>query len=169
MVQEVRGLAFDGVKAIFAGVVKDRVAAAGVAIFAVFLLLTAWVLGIVAAVIALSRPLGMVGALLVLAGALVVVAVLAVWITSARNRRSAELRATTRALWAATAVNAASAILRGESHAPEAAAQPGGGGTSHRSAFLIAGGLALILLALLVPGHGEPKDDAPGTGPDSSS
>lgn len=162
-------MALEGFKAVIAGAVHDRAMAAGVAVLAIFLFLTAWILGVLAAVLYLSPHLGMIRALLALAAGLVVLGVLVLWITAARNRRSAELRATTRALWAATAVNAASAILRGEPHPPQGETAQATGGTGHRSAFLIAGGLALILLALLVPGHGGKGTGAPGAGPDDAA
>jgi hypothetical protein len=110
---------------------------------------------------------------------LVVLALAIVGLTKARNRSSADQRASTRALWAATAVNAASALLRrGPDARPEArpdarheaaASGSGGGhgaghgGGGQRSALLIGGGLAMILLAFLFPSG---KDDGPDAGLD---
>jgi len=160
-------VALAGLKAMLAGAVRDRVAAAGVLLVAGILLLTAWVLAVMALVVFVSTSLGQIGGLLAVAGALVLLALLIVWITSARNRRTAELRATTRALWAATAVNAASTILRGDPHGQEGGSEQGG--SSHRSVLLIVGGLAMMLLALLVP-WGQDKDpEAPRPGPGDST
>lgn len=154
-------MVLEAVKAMIAGAVQDRVASAGAMIVAVFLLLTAWVLGVTALVLSLAGALGMVGALASVTAGLVVLALVIVGLTRLRNRGAAEQRATTRALWTATAVNAASSLLwRG----PEARAEPapaGEGGGSHRSALLIGGGLALILLGILFPSG---KDE--GTTPD---
>ena len=125
----------------------------------VSLVLTAWVLVVIALGAFLSGWLGMIGSLLAVAGGLVVLALLVVWITSARNRRTAELRATTRALWTATAVNAVGTILRGEPHGQDGEA---GQSAPHRSALLIAGGFALMLLAFLLPGTKGAGPDAPG-------
>ena len=90
-------VALAGLKAMLAGAVRDRVAAAGVFLVAGILLLAAWVLAVMALVVFVSTSLGQIGGLLAVAGALVLLALLIVWITSARNRRTAELRATTRA------------------------------------------------------------------------
>ena len=128
-------MALAGLKAMLAGVLRDRLATVGVLLAAGVLLATAWVLAVVALVAFLTTWLGRVGALLAVAAGLALLAVLIVWILRARVRRTAELRATTRALWAATAVNAASAILRGESQGRE-----GEAAGSHRSALLVAGG-----------------------------
>lgn len=157
-------MALAGLKTMLAGAVRDRMAAAGVMLVAGILLLTAWVLTVAALVVYLSAALGPVAALLTVAAGLVVLLLLVVWITTFRNRRTAELRATTRALWAATAVNAASAVLRGEPHGADKGAETGSGG--HRSALLIAGGVALMLLALLVPWMRDKGTD--GWGPDGS-
>lgn len=163
-------MAFAGVKAMLAGALRDRVAAVLAWVVAGILLATAWVLTVIAAVTWLAPRLGPIGALLAVAGALAVLALLVVWLAGAQNRRSAELRATTRALWAATAVSAASAILRGEPPAkgdPHATGQDPGGG--HRSALLIAGGLALLLLAFLFPSGRAGGDDPPAPGPDGAA
>ncbi|WP_137111537.1 hypothetical protein [Rhodobacter sp. SY28-1] len=162
-------MALTGLKAMLAGAVRDRAASVGVVLFALMLVLTAWGLAVMAAVLALAPRFGMPLALLAVAAGLVLVAILTVWSMSARNRRSSELRATTRALWVATALNAASAVLRGnpamqDGHEPGPEAE--GGQKSHRSMFLIAGGLALILLALLAPGG---KDTGQGPGPDGTA
>lgn len=161
-------MALAGLKAMLAGALRDRLATVGVLLAAGVLLATAWVLAVVALVAFLTTWLGRVGALLAVAAGLVILAVLIVWITRARVRRTAEVRATTRALWAATAVNAASAILRGEPQAREGEATG-----SHRSALLVAGGLALMLLAFLLP-WGRDKEpggaDGPqGPGPDDAA
>lgn len=152
-------MAFAGLKAMLVQAVQDRIATVVVLLAGGLILLTAWGLAVASVVLALARLLGMVGALLAVSASLVVVAVLLIWMTAARNRRTAAMRATTRALWTATAVNAASAILRGEPHGPEAASETGG--RSHRSMLLIAGGLALILLALLMPGGSDKGHDGP--------
>jgi hypothetical protein len=163
-------------RAMAAGAVQDRMAAVGAAVAAVILLMTAWVLGVAAVVLLLAGPLGMVGALASVTGGLVVLALALVGLTRRRNHRTAEARATTRALWAASAVNAASALLRrgpaagpAEAPAPEAATGDGGGARGaggHRSALLIAGGLALILLGLFFP-SGTEEEAASEAGPDA--
>jgi len=141
----------EAVKAMVAGAVQDRVASAGAMIAAVFLLLTAWVLGIAALVLLVAERLGMVGALASVTAGLVVLALAILGLTRMRNRGAAEQRATTRALWTATAVNAASSLLRrGPEGHGEATAKAENSG-SHRSALLIGGGLALILLGFLFP------------------
>lgn len=135
-----------------------------------FLLLTAWVLGVAAVVVLAAQKLGTAGALLAVTAGLVLLALILVWGTRARNRTQAAERASTRALWAATAVNAASMILRRDaqntpaSSGAEASAGVAGGGASgsHRSTLLIVGGLALILLAFLFPSG---KDEGPEAGP----
>ena len=157
-------MALAGLKTMLAGALQDRVAAIGVIVVAGVFLATAWMLVVVALVAYLTAYLGTVGALLAVAAGLVVLSVLIVWISRMRNRRTAELRATTRALWAATAVNAASAIFRSDSRGPDG--EPGG---SHRSALLIAGGMALMLLALLFPGGKGPAGDPPDPGPDDNA
>lgn len=157
-------MALAGLKTMLAGALRDRVAALGVAVVAGVFVATAWVLVVAALVAYLTAYLGTVGALLAVAAGLVVLSVLIVWISRMRKRRTAELRATTRALWAATAVNAASAILRSDSRGPEA--EQGG---SHRSALLIAGGLALMLLAFLFPGGKGNAGDPPEPGPDGNA
>lgn len=165
-------MALAGLREMLSGALRDRVAAAGVLLVAGVLLLMALVLAVAALVTIIAAYLGTVRALLAVAGGLVVLALLLVWITSARNRRAAEIRATTRALWAATAVNAASSILRGGAKGHDDGSGTSGG--THRSAFLIAGGLALMLLAFLVPGGGDKGGDKAGdkgpedpeTGPD---
>lgn len=156
-------MALAGLKAMLAGAVRDRMAAAGVLLVAGVLFVTAWGLAVAALVAFLSAYLGTVWALLAVAGGMIVLALLIVWITTARNRRTAELRATTRALWAATAVNAASAILRSEPQGQDGGTGQGGG--THRSALLVVGGLALMLLALLVPGGHDNGPKSPGPGP----
>lgn len=159
-------MALAGLKAMLAGAVQDRLAAAGALLVAAVLVGTAWVLAIAALVVFLSAHLGTIWALLAVAAGMVVLALLIVWLTTARNRRTADLRKTTRALWAATAVNAASAVLRGQPQGQTADAEAGGG--SHRSALLMVGGLALMLLALLMPGSHEtgPRGSDPGPGDD---
>lgn len=164
-----------------AGALRDRLAAVAVIAGAVVLLLTAWVLFVAAAVLYLSTHLGMVGALAASTGGLVVLAMLLVWGIGARNRRSAELRASTRALWAATAVNAASAVMRGgERQAPADGAEPGAGTGTGTGAgktgktLLVAGGIALMLLAFLFPSStqkpsGDAADDDAGPGPDGAA
>lgn len=146
----------EAVKAMVAGAVQDRVASVGAMVAAILLLLTAWVLGVTALVLLLAGPLGMVGALASVTGGLVVLALAIVGLTRARNRGAAEQRATTRALWTATAVNAASSLLRRGPTVQAEAAPAGESSGSHRSALLIGGGLALILLGILFPsGAGE--------------
>jgi hypothetical protein len=157
-------VALAGLKTMLAGILRDRVAAIGVVVVAGIFLVTAWVLAVAALVASLTDYLGMVGALLAVAAGLVVLSVLIVWISRMRNRRTAELRATTRALWAATAVNTASTILRGE---PRASGEEQAG--SHRSVLLIAGGLALMLLAFLFPGGKGNAGDPPDPGPDGTA
>jgi hypothetical protein len=71
------------VKAMVAGVVQDRVASAGAAVAALFLLMTAWVTGVMAVVLGLSRWLGTVGALAAVTGGLVVLALAIVGLTKA--------------------------------------------------------------------------------------
>lgn len=159
-------MALAGLKAMLAGAVRDRAVSVGVAVFAAMLGLTAWGLVVMAAVVALAPILGMAWALLAVAVGLVLLAILVVWSVSARNRRSSELRASTRALWAATALNAASAVLRADPVPHDAAPEGEGSHKSHRSMFLIAGGLALILLALLFPGG---HDNGQGPGPDGAA
>lgn len=169
-------MVFAAVRAMVAGAVQDRAAAAGAMLLAMLLLLTAWILGVAAVVFLLARSLGMVGALASVTGGLIVLAIAIVGLTRRRNRGSAEQRATTRALWTATAVNAASTLLRRGPEAQATAVPSGASGESHRSALLIAGGLALILLAFLFPSG---KDDGSGTsatepdaappGPDSAA
>lgn len=166
-------MALAGLKAMVAGAVRDRMALLAVmALIGVFLA-SAWVLLVVALVIYLTTFLGTVGALLAVAGGLVVLSGLMLWMTRSRNRRSAELRVATRALWTATAANAASSLLRRESKptSAEPDSEPGHqSGGSLRSAFLVAAGLALMLLAYLYPGGkgddtGDP-DGPPAPGPD---
>jgi hypothetical protein len=170
---EDRAVVLEAVRAMVAGAVQDRVASAGAMIAAVLLLLTAWVLGVAALVLLLAGPLGMVGALASVTAGLVVLALAIVGLTRARNRGAAEQRATTRALWTATAVNAASSLLRrGPEGHGEATAKAENSG-SHRSALLIGGGLALILLGILFPsgkeeGTGEGEAGA-GPGPDGAA
>jgi Tfp pilus assembly protein PilX len=103
----------------------------------------------------------------------VVLALAILGLTRMRNRGAAEQRATTRALWTATAVNAASSLLRrGPEGHGEATAKAENSG-SHRSALLIGGGLALILLGFLFPsgsddGTSEGDTDA-GPGPQDAA
>ena len=172
-------LVLQAVRTMAAGAVRDRMAAVGAVAGALILLATAWVLGVAAVVLLLAGPLGTVGALASVTGALVVLALALFGLTRRHNRRTAEERATTRALWTATAVNAASALLqrgpvgRAEATAPEEAAVDGGGGTGgggHRSALLIGGGLALILLGVFFPSGSEDATDAEaGPGPDDAA
>jgi hypothetical protein len=152
---------------------RDRAVSVAVVVTAALLFLTAWVLGIAALVVVLARPLGAAGALAAVAGGLVILALCVLSLTRRRNRNASEMRAATRALWAATAANAASGLLRGElasrgGPAPtEAEAQAEAGPASHRSMFLIAGGLALILLGFFLPSvKGEPPEEPPDTGPE---
>jgi hypothetical protein len=158
------------VKAMVAGAVQDRVASIGAMIAAVFLLLTAWVLGVAALVLLVAERLGMVGALASVTAGLVVLALAVLGLTRMRNRGAAEQRATTRALWTATAVNAASSLLR---RGPEVRVEPATAGEatgSHRSALLIGGGLALILLGILFPsGSGEEAGPDGGPGPEDAA
>ncbi|MCX7288595.1 MAG: hypothetical protein NTW20_13850 [Rhodobacterales bacterium] len=142
------------------GALRDRMAGIGVMVAAGLLLVTAWVLGVAAVVVLTAQKLGTAGALLAVTGGLVLLALILVWGTRARNRSSAAERATTRALWVATAVNAASTILRRD--APTEASLPPADTSSkgHRSLLLIAGGLVLILLAFLIPSG---KEDAPAS------
>ena len=152
-----------------AGAVQDRAAVIGAVVVAAVLLLTGWVLGVAAIVVLLVPYLGAAGALLAVTAGLVVLALGFVWGTLARTRRHSQLRAETRALWVATAVNAAGLLLR---KGPEAdgPAEPAGVGTgSHRSALLIAGGLALILLAFLLPSAGGEGTDPSDSGPDGAA
>ncbi len=148
------------------GAVQDRAATIGVVIAAAFLLLTAWVLGVAALVVLVAGYLGTLGALFAVTAGLVVLALAIVGLTKARNRSTADQRAMTRALWAATAVNAASTLLRGEPQARASAAPSEPAATNHRSILLFAGGLALILLAFLLPSGREDGPDASDGGPD---
>jgi hypothetical protein len=165
---EDRGLVLEAVKSMVAGAVQDRVASVGALAVAVLLLLTAWVLGVAALVLLLAGPLGMVGALAAVTAGLVVLALATLALTRRRNKGAADQRATTRALWTATAVNAASSLLRRGPAVQAEAAPAVDSSASHRSALLIGGGLALILLGILFPSGagdgaetGEP-DTAPG-------
>jgi hypothetical protein len=162
-----RTLLLQGLKAMVAGAVQDRAAAIGVVVAASFLLLTAWVLGVAALVVLLAGYLGTVWALFAVTAGLVVLALAIVGLTKARNRSSADQRAMTRALWAATAANAASTLLRGEPQAKAGAAPSEPAGTNHRSILLFAGGLALILLAFLLPSGSEDGPDTSDAGPDA--
>jgi hypothetical protein len=162
-------LVLDAIRKMAAGAVQDQMASLGAVAAAGVLLATAWVLGVAALVLLLAGPLGMVGALAVVTLALVLLALAVVGLTRRRNRLSAEARAVTRALWTATAVQAAGTLLRhgpfgrGEARAPAEAADLGvaaaesagktGGG--HRSALLIGGGIALILLGIFFPSGSE--------------
>jgi hypothetical protein len=159
-----------------AGAVQDRVASVVAVVVAILLFLTAWVLGVAALVLLLADRLGMVGALAVVTAGLVGLALATVGLTRLRNKGAAEQRATTRALWTATAVNAASALLRRGPDVPSEAAPAGESGASHRSALLIGGGLALILLGILFPsgsgsgsGSGEAGEPDAGPGPDGAA
>lgn len=167
---EDRDLVLAAVRAMVAGAVQDRMASVGAMVAAVFLLLTAWVLGMAALVLWLAAPLGMVGALASVAAGLVVLALAIVGLTRMRNRGTAEQRATTRALWTATAVNAASAMLR---RGPQAEVQssgdtapPGDGTGSSRSTLLILGGLVLILLGFFLPSGKDDATDVSEPGPE---
>jgi hypothetical protein len=148
-----------------AGAVQDRVASVGAMVVAILLLLTAWVLGVAALVLLLAGPLGMVGALAAVTAGLVVLAVAIVGLTRLRNKGAADQRASTRALWTATAVNAAGSLLRRGPGVQAEAAPAGDSSGSHRSALLIGGGLALILLGILFPsgsGDGEESGEPSG-------
>jgi hypothetical protein len=164
------GLVLEAVKAMVAGAVQDRVASIGALVVAILLLLTAWVLGVAALVLLLAGPLGMVGALAAVTAGLVVLALATLALTRRRNKGAANQRATTRALWTATAVNAASSLLRrGPGVQAEAAPATESSG-SHRSALLIGGGLALILLGILFPsGSGEEAGPDGGPGPEDAA
>jgi hypothetical protein len=169
----------EALRTMAAGAVQDRVAALGAVAVALVLLATAWVLGVAALVLLLAGPMGMVGALATVTAGLVILALAVVGLTRRHNRRTADQRASTRALWTATAVNAAGMLLRrgasGRSEAPyhasvDGGADAGGGGTpqgSHRSALLIGGGIALILLGLFLPsGTEEETEPEGGPGPE---
>jgi hypothetical protein len=164
-----------------AGAVQDRMAAVGAAVAALIFLATAWVLGVAAVVLLLAGPLGLVGALAAATAGLIILALALVGLTRRRNQRTADERASTRALWTATAVNAAGALLRrgplarAEAEAPvhasvEGGEGKGGGGKAgggHRSALLIGGGIALILLGLFFPSASEEETEPeadPGPG-----
>ena len=154
-------MVLEAVKAMVAGAVQDRVASAGAMIAAVFLLLTAWVLGIAALVLLVAQRLGMVGALASVTAGLVISALAILGLTRLRNQGAAQQRATTRALWTATAVNAASSLLRRGPEVRSAEAAPAGESSgSHRSALLIGGGLVLILLGFLFPSGTETAAEA---------
>jgi hypothetical protein len=158
---EDRSVVLEAVKAMIAGAVQDRVASVGAMVVATLMLLTAWVLGVAALVLLLARQLGMVGALAAVTAGLVVLALATLALTRRRNKGAADQRATTRALWTATAVNAASSLLRRGPTVQAEAASAGESSGSHRSALLIGGGLALILLGILFPSGAE---DGAGTG-----
>jgi hypothetical protein len=169
-------LVFAGLKAMAAEAMRDRAAAIGVAVVALVLLGTAWILAVMALVSLAQSWLGPVGGLAAVAGGLVVLALAIVGLTRAQNRRSAESRAVTRALWTSTAINAASMFLRRE---PQVRPEPepvAAGSANHRSALLILGGLALILLAFLLPSgkdgeaeEGGAEGGADGGGPDGTA
>lgn len=169
-------MAIAAITAMVSGILRDRAVGIGVMVAAGLLLLTAWVLGVAAIVVLTAQKLGTAGALLAVTGGLVLLALILVWGTRARNRTSAAQRATTRALWVATAVNAASTILRRDGRKDAGAAPSETSSGNHRSLLLIAGGLVLLLLAFLVPsGRDEgstgdddgPKD--PEAGPDQAA
>ena len=170
-------MVLDAISKMARGAVQDQMASLGAVVAAGVLLATAWVLGVAALVLLLAAPLGMVGALAVVTLALVLLALAVVGLTRRRNRLSAEARAGTRALWTATAVQAAGTLLRhgpfgrGNMHAPAEAAGLGGVGSGeggktgggHRSALLICGGIALILLGIFFPsGREESAGEEPG-------
>jgi hypothetical protein len=175
-------LVLDAIRKMARGAVQDQMASLGAVVVAAVMLATAWVLGVAALVLLLAGPLGMVGALAVVTLALVLLALAVVGLTRRRNRLSAEARAGTRALWTATAVQAAGTLLRhgpfgrGEARAPAEAAAMGVGGNGeggktgggHRSALLIGGGIALILLGIFYPSGSEDsagEEPGPDTGP----
>jgi hypothetical protein len=174
-------LVLDAIRKMARGAVQDQMASLGAVVVAGVLLATAWVLGVAALVLLLAGPLGMVGALAVVTLALVLLALAVVGLTRRRNRLSAEARAGTRALWTATAVQAAGTLLRhgpfgrGEARAPAEAAAMGVGageggktGGGHRSALLIGGGIALILLGIFYPSGSEDsagEEPGPEAGP----
>lgn len=168
-------MVFAGLKAMAAEALRDRAAAIGVAVVALVLVATAWVLAVMALVALVQSWLGPVGGLAAVAAGLVLLALAVVGLTRAHNRKAAEQRSVTRALWTATAINAASMFLRREPAArpePEPAeAGAGAGPGNHRSTLLILGGLALILLAFLLPSgaEGEPGAGAAGEGPGPDS
>jgi hypothetical protein len=178
-------LVLDAIRKMARGAVQDQMASLGAVVAAGVLLATAWVLGVAALVLMLAGPLGMVGALAVVTLALVLLALAVVGLTRRRNRLSAEARAGTRALWTATAVQAAGTLLRhgpfgrgnaqtpaeaaglGASGAGESGGKAGGG---HRSALLIGGGIALILLGIFYPSGSEDSAEAergPEAGPEA--
>ena len=170
-------LVLSAISTMVSGALRDRMAGVVVLVVAGLLLLTAWVLGVAAVVVLTAQKLGTAGALLAVTGGLVLLALVLVWATRARNRSSATDRATTRALWVATAVNAASTILRRDGRTETGAAPaPETPSGSYRTVLLIAGGLVLILLAFLIPSG---KDDGlsdtdegtpdPEAGPDQSA
>jgi hypothetical protein len=110
-------------------------------------------------VVLLAARFGLAPALLGAAAGLAVLASLMVAVTSARHRRAAERRAATRAVWTATAITAVDALIR---RAPTAdRPESGSPGRTTRSGVLLAGGLALILLALLGRGRGEDETQPP--------
>jgi hypothetical protein len=175
-------LVLEAIRKMAAGAVQDQMASLGAVVAAGVLLATAWVLGVAALVLLLAGPLGMVGALAVVTLALVLLALAVVGLTRRRNRLSAEARAGTRALWTATAVQAAGTLLRhgpfgrGNTQAPAEAAAMGVGaaesagktGGGHRSALLIGGGIALILLGIFFPSGSEDsagEEPGPEAGP----
>lgn len=150
-------MALDAFKDMATGAVRDKAASVAVGVVAAFLFLTVWVLAVAGVVVLLAARFGLAPALLGAAGGLAVIAVLMVAVTSARNRRAAERRAATRAVWTATAITAVDALIR---RAPVAEKpEAGASGWTARSGVLLAGGIALILLALLGRGRGE--DDTP--------
>jgi hypothetical protein len=162
-------------KAMVAGAVQDRMAMVGVAMAAVVLVLTAWVLGVTALVLLLQHWLGAVGALALMTVGLILLAIGLVLGTRWRNAGAARERSMTRSLWVATAVNAAGALLR---RGPDAETATGAGATTGwptggggRSALLIGGGIALILLGVLMPSdQGDDQAEAAGgTVPDTAS
>jgi hypothetical protein len=172
-------LVIEALRTMASGAVRDRLAAIGAVAAAFVLLATAWVLGVAALVLLLAGPMGMVGALATVTAGLVVLALAIVGLTRRHNRRTADQRASTRALWTATAVNAAGMLLRrapsGRSEVPDdgladrGTGTDGGatGGGGHRSALLIGGGIALILLGLFLPsGPEEETEPEAGQGPE---
>jgi hypothetical protein len=154
-------LAFAGLVAMVTGALQDRIAGFGVMVVAAVMVLTAWVLGVAAVVLLVAAQLGTIGALLAVTGGLIVLAVLIVWLAGMRNRASQERRAATRALWVSTAVTAASALLHRDTPAAGVADDPGAAPTSHRSAWLVVGGLALLILAFLFPSAKDQGPDNP--------
>ncbi|MFM2356841.1 MAG: hypothetical protein RLZZ528_2577 [Pseudomonadota bacterium] len=150
-------MALEAFKDMATGAMRDKAASFAVSVVAAFLFLTVWVLAVAGVVVLLAERFGLAVALLGTAGGLGMIAVLLVAVTTARNRRAAERRAATRAVWTATAITAVDALIR-RAPLPDKADTASGSWVS-RTSVLLAGGIALILLALL--GRGKGGDDPP--------